>query len=150
MTQRSRVIICVIIAAAIGCAGREARQGTVEFATANLAPGGAGAELAAVRQTTADLAAGVAAIRAEISAHTEATVAAVRDESRRTAETTQKAILAVNRTDNSTHDRWESRLLAAGFVILALSYPIGKLIWITGGKLTPGRRRRDQSGATIP
>jgi hypothetical protein len=60
-------------------------------------------------------------------------LADVKDESRRDAAAHQKALLAVAHTDQSSNDKWTMRLLAGGAVLAAISYPVGKLVWVILG-----------------
>jgi hypothetical protein len=92
-----------------GCASGQSRQGTVEVTSD------------ATIATVADVRAEAAAIKLVVS-----------DESKRITETTQKAVVAVSRVDNSTSDKWVNRTLAIGAV---LSYVIGKAGWLIAGSL---------------
>ena len=54
----------------------------------------------------------------------------IADESKRMTETTQKAVVAVSSVDNSTADKVVNRAAIFGLIILGLSYPVGKFIWL--------------------
>jgi len=83
----------------------------------------------------------VSEVKAEVRTQAAATVAAVVDQSKRVTDTTQRAIVAVSSTDNSTADKWVNRSLAVTVGMVALTYPVGKLIWIMGGLFKRSMRR---------
>jgi hypothetical protein len=71
------------------------------------------------------------------------------DHSARITETTQKAVVAVSKVDNSTSDRVVNRVLVIGTVMallmLVASYPIGKVLWMIGGKVSQAKKTGDRS-----
>jgi hypothetical protein len=68
-------------------------------------------------------------------------VSEVKAEVRTQAAATVAAIVAVSSTDNSTADKWVNRSLAVTVGMVALTYPVGKLIWIMGGLFKRSMRR---------
>ncbi len=76
----------------------------------------------------AELSGEIAAIRQEMT-----------DQSARISEVTQQALVATSKIDNSTSDKVVNRVLVVGVVaaliMLVLTYPIGKLLWLVGGKV---------------
>lgn len=126
------VFLGYVLTCVPACNAPQGRQGTVEATATTL--------------TRADVRAEVEAV---VAPRVEAVVAAVADTSERITETTQQAVVATNKTDNSTSDRVVNRLLAAGAVVTLVSYSAGKLIWLAIG-LPWRRRKRPRARARPP
>lgn len=124
--RTDKTLIALVCSALVGCNANqgEQRAGTAEVQTdaqvtalAEIAT-----EVSAVKGAVGSVQAEVAAVRCDVS-----------DESRRVAETTQKALVAVNKTDQSQNDTWSFRL--ALVVCAMLAYWVGKVLWIMAGKV---------------
>ncbi len=98
-------------------------------------------------ETTAEIAATVSTqVEGKLDAALVQIDQRLEDHSARITETTQKAVLAVNKVDNSTSDKVVNRALVIGVVtvliMLVATYPVGKLLWLIGGRIGNGRAHR--------
>jgi hypothetical protein len=140
-----RTVVTLIVASAAslvgGCASDQARQGTAEVY--------ADVQAAAMAEVQAE----VSAIRSavvEIKTEVQAVKVTVCDESKRITDTTQNAVVAVSRVDNSTSDKWVNRGLLA--MVGVLSYVVGKMLWIMVGGMIGriGGQRDDDDNDRLP
>ena len=60
--------------------------------------------------------------------------------------TVQQELQAINQTVLSQNDTWAVRLMAVGVVMLGLSYPVGKWLWLFGA--WTGKIVRNGNGST--
>jgi len=78
-------------------------------------------------------------VRDAVHGEFEAFTVKLDDHSARITETTQQAVVAVSKVDNSTSDRVVNRILVVGtvaaLIMLVASYPVGKLLWLIGRRL---------------
>lgn len=73
--------------------------------------------------------------RADVSAEVAPVIAAVASLDKKVSRVEQSGSGNSTRIDNSTVDRWAVRLLVSGCVLLGLTYPLGKLLWLMSGRL---------------
>jgi len=113
-------LIATVINWISGCAASDqARQGTVELQADLEMP------------VSASLEAALASLKAKVT-----------QEAQEIKQSTQTALVAFQRVDNSTSDKVVNRMAIVGVLLLGLSYPIGKAIWIITGKGRKAVRRK--------
>ncbi|RLC76948.1 MAG: hypothetical protein DRJ03_27690 [Chloroflexi bacterium] len=119
LLQETGKLLALLCLLAAGCAAPGARQGTSELQVA----------VEPVVEAVTDL-------KADIEATVDTVIAASADQSDRIVREVQAGQdLTI---DQSTADKWLARLLAGGLVLVLVTYPVGKLIWLMGRRI---RRR---------